>query len=68
MPPLGGYRGPLRYEIGRVCADGGEQCGDDGDDDLTDALEGFLCTFFHNRTPSPLPLRGGEWNDLPLAD
>ena len=41
-------------------AEGGEQGGEDGDDNLTDALQGFLCSFFHGTHPQPLPKQGGE--------
>ena len=40
---------------GGVCAEGGEQGGEDGDHNLTDALQGFLCGFFHwTHPPTPL--------------
>lgn len=32
---------------GGVGAEGGEQGGEDGDHNLADALQGFLCGFFH---------------------
>ena len=38
----------LLHKVSGVSANRGEQCGDDGDDDLTDALECFLSTFFHD--------------------
>ena len=40
--------GMLLHNSGGVCAHGGEQCGDDGDDDFTNPLQGFLGTFFHD--------------------
>ena len=39
--------GMLLHDSGSVCAQGGEQCGDDGDDDLTNPLQGLLSTVFH---------------------
>ena len=39
--------GMLLYDSGGVCAHGGEQRGDDGDDDFTNPLQGFLGTVFH---------------------
>ena len=39
--------GMLLHDSGGVSAQGGEQCGDDGDDDLTNPLQGLLSTVFH---------------------
>ena len=41
----------LHHNAAGVCSDGGEQGGDDGDDNLTDALQGFLGTFFYSSYP-----------------
>ena len=47
------------HDVRGVSAEGGEQRGDDGDYQLTNALEGFLCTVFHEDSPpSPLFQRG----------
>ena len=35
------------HDVRGVSAEGGEQRGDDGDYQLTNALESFLCRFFH---------------------
>jgi hypothetical protein len=43
-----------------VCAEGGEQRGEDRNHNLTDALQGFLGGFFHKTHPRPLPKQGGE--------
>ena len=56
--------GMLLHDSGGVCAHGGEQCGDDGDDDFTNPLQGFLGTVFHNSldledSPPALPVREG---------
>ena len=40
--------------------EGREQGRKDGDHDVADATEGFLCTFFHWTHPQPLPKQGGE--------
>jgi len=37
----------LQHNAAGVCADSGEQGGNDRDDNLTDALQGVLCGFFH---------------------
>ena len=50
----------LQHNAAGVGADGGEQGGEDGDHNLTDALQGFLGTFFHKTHPRPLPKQGGE--------
>ena len=47
--PLGGPQGALLHNAGGMCAEGGEQGGEDGDDNLTDALQGVLRTFFHGK-------------------
>ncbi len=39
--------GALCLADGGVCAEGGEQGGEDGDHNLTDALQGVLCGVFH---------------------
>jgi len=38
----------LQHNAAGVGADGGEQGGDDSDHNLTDALQGVLCGFFHD--------------------
>ena len=40
--------------------EGREQGRKDGDHDVADAAEGFLCGFFHRTHPQPLPKQGGE--------
>ena len=39
--------GMLLHDSGGVCAHGGEQCGDDGDDDVNHTFDDLLCTVFH---------------------
>ena len=41
--------GMLLHDSGGVSANGGgEQCGDDGDDDFTNPLQGLLSTVLHD--------------------
>ena len=40
--------------------EGREDGREDGDHDVADATECFLCTFFHWTHPQPLPKQGGE--------
>ena len=50
----------LLHNASSVCAEGGEQGGEDGDHNLTDALQGVLRGVFHWTHPQPLPKQGGE--------
>ena len=31
-----------------LCGEAGDECGDDGDDDVPDPTDGAFCIFFHN--------------------
>jgi len=45
----------LLHNASRMCAEGGEQGGNDRDDNLTDALQGVLCGVFHIGSPLLTP-------------